>query len=85
MIQQLSFSDLWRNIEVFEQSEVSLRSLLKCNARLHSFQSRDRLEDLEGKTSIVNLFHNRKYLDHISKEKNKDVNKMQVLAICNPY
>ncbi len=29
--------------------------------------SRDRLEDLEGKTSIE-LFPSRKYLDHLSKE-----------------
>ncbi len=43
---------------------------------IDSFQSRDRLEDLEGKTSIerctsVSIFHlfpSRKYLDHLSKE-----------------
>ncbi len=44
---------------------------------LHSFQSRDRLEDLEGKTSIAQqhkqacqffMFPSRKYLDHLSKE-----------------
>ncbi len=61
---------------------------------IDSFQSRDRLEDLEGKTSIE-LQHKR--LNYscfpaanivITSQKDKTkvfLNKMQVLAICNPY
>ncbi len=42
---------------------------------IDSFQSHDRLEDLEGKTStaqtsvsIFHLFPSRKYFDHLSKD-----------------
>ncbi len=61
---------------------------------IHSFQSRDRLEDLEGKTSIelqhkhVNLSSVSQphiFRSHLKRIKQRYVNKMQVLAICNPY
>ncbi len=61
---------------------------------IDSFQSRDRLEGLEGKTSIE-LQHKRQLSICfpganilITSQKNKTqvfLNKMQVLAICNPY
>ncbi len=61
---------------------------------IDSFQSRDWLEDLEGKTSIE-LQHKRVHFSSVSQPqifvsplkriKKVFLNKMQVLAICNPY
>ncbi len=49
-------------------------ALSELHTSIDSFQSRDRLEDLEGKTSIEMqhkrkffMFPSRKYLDHLSK------------------
>ncbi len=69
-------------------------SALVIGDSIDSFQSRDRLEDLEGKTSIE-LLHKRVNFSSVSQPqifrsplkriKQVFLNKMQVLAICKPY